>query len=425
MKRPIAWGARFLGPAAEVKGGTTLLGVGLIDATGTGLYLAGSAIYFTLIIGLTATQVGIGLSIAGLLGLVVQPFIGSLADQWGPRRVLVLLHVWRALSFAALSITNDFVVFVVVSAMIGIGQQALSPVYQALVERAVGPEARVAVMARTRVVYNVGFSLGGVLTTVAIGYGTRPAFAAIVLGNALCCAVAALLLSRMSVRDRPLAGGAQQPTRPRRLQSLRDFPYLSVAAVNGFLTLHASLLAVGIPLWVSLHTSAPKALVGPLFVVNTVSAVLMQVRAARGSDTLDGSVTAIRRGAYALVVCCGFFALTGAWHMVPVVTGLLVLGVLALTVAEVLQSAGGWGLSFALAPAEGRAEHLSTFNLGTGAQFVLGPTIVTVGVVNHGVAGWLVLAACFAVAATAASPLAAVAARRPALIGTTAAHSEA
>ncbi|HXS62539.1 MAG TPA: MFS transporter [Streptosporangiaceae bacterium] len=423
MKRiwlyPRTWGVGFLGPAATIKGGVALLGVGLIDAIGMGLYLAGSAIYFVLVVGLSSTQVGVGLSIAGLLGMVAQPILGSLADQYGPRRILILLYLWRALSLAALSVTGSFLVFAVVAAMIGVSQQSLPPVYQALVERIAGSQARVAIMARTRVVYNVGFSLGGVLATVAIGYGTRLAFASIVLGNALCCALAALFLSRLGVRDQQTRD-ATNSAKKTRLRSLRDFPYLSVAAVNGILGLHSSLLAVGVPLWVTLHTDAPRALVGALLVVNTIFAVLMQIRAARGSDTIDGSITALRRCAYALVGCCCIFALSRTWHVTAAVVAFMILGVIILTIAEVLQAAGGWGLSYALAPAEGRAEHLSTFNLGIGAQLALGPTIVTVGVIDHGTAGWLALAGAFAVTAAIISPLATAAARRPALAGTAA-----
>lgn len=45
-------------------------------------------------------------------------------------------------------------------------------------------------------------------------------------------------------------------------------------------------------------------------------------------------------------------------------------------------------------------------NLGMSAQFVLGPTIVTVGVIEHGLTGWLVLAAVFALATLILGPLA-------------------
>lgn len=405
--------SRLLGPAATMRGGVHLLGVGLIDSIGTGLYLAGSAVFFSLIIGLSPTQIGLGLSLASVLGLIAQPPIGWLADRWGARRVLILLHIWRAGAFAALAITRDFSTFVLVAASIGVGQQALSPVYQAFVAQVIGAEGRVAMMARTRVVYNVGFSLGGVLATVAIGNGARPAFMALVLGNAACCLLAALVLSRLHASEGQAAPSAVKKFG---LRSLRDGKYLSVAAVNGFLSLHISLLGVGVPLWVTLHTAAPTAIVGILLVINTVCAVLFQVRASHGSDTVSGSVVALRRAGIALVVCCGLFALAAVWREPLVAIGFLVAGVTALTFGEVLQSAGGWGLSYGLAPEQSRGEYLSSFNLGTSAQYVLGPAIVTVGVTSHGTAGWAVLAACFVAALVIVKPLTTLAETRRELV---------
>jgi MFS family permease len=74
------------------RSGGALLLVGLVDATGTGLYLAGSALFFTQIIGLSAAQVGLGLSVAGVLGILSPIPFGKLADRWGPRAVLLLLQ---------------------------------------------------------------------------------------------------------------------------------------------------------------------------------------------------------------------------------------------------------------------------------------------------------------------------------------------
>jgi predicted MFS family arabinose efflux permease len=378
-----------------------MLAIGLIDSTGTGLYLAGSAVFFTIALHLSAAQVGIGLSIAGLLGLVAQPLIGGWADRWGAKQVLITLHLWRAVSFAAFVLVADYPIFVVVTAMIGIGQQALSPVYQALVEQVVGEELRVPLMARSRAVYNMGFSVGGLLAITAISAGTRAAFDVIVLANAACCLVAALLLARVAL----VAKGTSARKPPFRLKSLANLPYMAVAAVNGVLCLHISLLSVGVPLWVALHTKAPGALVGALLVVNTVMAVLLQVWASKGADNVAGSIVAMRKGGVALVVCATVFALAAQWDSVVLVIALLVLGVIALTAGELFQSAGGWGLSYALAPAGGRSEYLATFNLGLSAQFVLGPTIVTVGVIDNGLAGWAALAAVFALATLVIGPL--------------------
>ena len=73
----------------------------LVDSTGTGLYIAGSALYYTTQLGFSPRQIGLGLSLMGLVGLLVTVPIGRLVDQFGPRRVLVALNLWRAVGFGA------------------------------------------------------------------------------------------------------------------------------------------------------------------------------------------------------------------------------------------------------------------------------------------------------------------------------------
>lgn len=379
------------------------------------MYLAGSALFFTTVVGLTVAQVGIGLSVAGVLGLAAQPVIGWLADRWTPRKLLVILNVYRACGFIAYVFADDFLSFLLIAAFLGVGEQAVFPIYQALAEQMAGADGRVAMMARMRVVFNVGFTLGGLLASIAIAVGTRAAFSVIVLGNAASFVIAALLLSRLQLQNPPAPAEQKTKKSPLRLVALRDLRYVAVSGVNGVLVLHMALLGIGVPLWVSEHTSAPKALVGLLLVVNTVLAVVFQVRASAGTENVAGSVRAMHKAAAALVGSCALFALAGFDLPVVAVVAVLVVGLVLLTAGELYQSAGGWGLSYALAPDRSRAEYLATFNLGTSAQFVLGPTIVTIGVIGNGTTGWVVLGAFFLLAGAIVGPLAKAAEKRPAL----------
>ena len=61
-----------------------------VNRIGTGMFLATSALYFTVIVGIPARQVGTGLSIAGLAALLGSVPAGTLADRVGPRTVQVV-----------------------------------------------------------------------------------------------------------------------------------------------------------------------------------------------------------------------------------------------------------------------------------------------------------------------------------------------
>lgn len=400
------------------RSGAGLLLVGLVDATGTGLYLAGSALFFTKIVGLSTTQVGLGLSIAGVLGIFGPIPFGRLADRWSPRAVLMMLHLCCAAGFASYVLVDGFVSFLVVAGLLGIAEQSARPMSQALVEQVVGEEHRSAMSARFRVVYNVGYTGGALLAALAIQIGTRSSFLTIMIGDAVSFVLSATLLAFLRLKPPDRTSHSSRGVSPLRLPALRDRWYVATTGVNALMLLHMALLSVGVPLWVSTQTHADDSLVAILLVVNTVMAILLQVRLARGTEKLTGGVTAMRRAGVALALSCACFAAAAYLHSSVVVTAVLLAGIVFLTFGEMWQSAGQWSLSFGLAPTRSRVEYLATFHLGSSAQVAVGPLLMTAGVINNGTAGWAVLAAVFLLTGVAVRPVVSAAAQRPQLVPT-------
>jgi dipeptide/tripeptide permease len=83
--------------------------------------------------------------------------------------------------------------------------------------------------------------------------------------------------------------------------------------------------------------------------------------------------------------------LTGRVQPVAAAALLAVLAVVLLTCGELWQSAGGWAISYELAPPERQAQYLATFQLGTAVQVMAAPAIM-VGLVFPHPFGWLGLA---------------------------------
>jgi MFS family permease len=356
-----------------------------VDAIGRGLFLAGSVVFFTREIGLSAGQVGVGLSVAGGVGLAAGYPVGLLADRFGARRVLMGLHTYRALALASYTLIHSFAGFVVVSALVAIAAGSTVPVLQTLVGDTVEPEQRVTTMGYLRAVQNAGFAVGGMLAAVAIGVDTRTAYVALILVNA-----ASFLVSAGMVRLLPETAGPRRERGPGKLAALRDRPFLVLTGCNGILLMHTTLLAVGVPLWILLHTHLPPVVVAGVFVVNTVLAVALQVPVSATAQTLLGSGTAVRRAGFALAACCALLVASG-YERGSVAVVLLVLAVVALTFGEMLQAAAAWSAGFSLSPQGQRASYLSVLGLGTSAQRMAGPVIVTAAV-GAGVWGMVLLA---------------------------------
>jgi MFS family permease len=361
----------------------------LVDAIGTGCFLAGSALFFTRDVGLSPGEVGLGLTLSGVIGFLTTVPWGRAADRWGAQRILVTLLVVRAVAFGLYAFATSFVAFLAIAVLLGLVEKSSAPIQQVLIGDVVGEERRQRALAVVRTMRNAGFALGAVAATAAVSHASAIGYDGIVLLNAVSFVVAAVLMGSMRA-DRARRSRRPPPVLPKRL--VRDRSYAALTALNGVLTLHMSLLSVGLPLWLIEHTSAPAAAVPLLLLVNTVLAVAFQVPVAGLVRSSRGAGLALAVAGVALAACClamPLAAALGGAGAVAVTGG----AVLALTLAELAQSAGGWDLSFRQAPEAQRGRYLSVFSLGTTGQTIVGPLLLTSVVFALGWWGWAALAA--------------------------------
>ncbi|GAA4598142.1 MFS family permease [Actinoplanes octamycinicus] len=373
----------------------------LVDAVGTGCFLGGSALFLTRTAGLDAAQVGAGLSLAAVAGLLVTVPVGRLADRHGPKPVLLTLLLIRAGGFALYALVGSFPAFLAVAVLLGMAEKPTSPAQQALIAAVVGDGERQRTLALTRAVRNVGFGAGAGLAALLVLPGSPVGLPGVVLCNAVSFLLSGLLLARVPAA-RPARPAGRPPARPR---LLADRGYLRLTALNGLLTLHMALLSTGIPLWLLTATDLPAFWLPVLVVLNTVVAALAQVPVAQRVRDAAGAVSMLRVAGLSLGGCCLLLALLPGMTGAAVAAGIAVTAVLALTVAELTQAAGGWDLSFRRADPERQGAYLSVFSLGVTTQTIAGPVLLTALVLPAGAAGWAVLAALLAVAGLAAPML--------------------
>ncbi|MER7168604.1 MFS transporter [Micromonospora sp. NPDC000207] len=378
------------GPAAR-----TFLVAVFIDAAGRGLFLAGSALFYTQVIGLTTAQVGTGLSVAALCGLLCVVPIGRVADRIGAPQTLIALQLWRGLGFFVYPFLTDFTQFLLVACFLGMVENAVTPILQSIAGSIAGAGTPVGTMAAVAVIRNAAYSLAALAATLSITLAGPAAYTGFVLANATAFVLTALLLLRVR-HGLPRVAATADPVSALAALPWRDLRFLGLALLNGVLFLHMVILSVALPLWIITRTSAPEPIVGVVLLVNTVLAVTLQVRFSRGGDDLGHAGRLQRRAGVALAVFC-VLAAASAGSPPAVATAVVLLAAVALTFGELWQSAGGWGVSFQLAPADRRNYYLGLYNLGASGIAVLGPGLLTVAVVGRGPVGWLVLGGVFLV----------------------------
>jgi hypothetical protein len=379
-------------------------------AIGTGTYMTGSVVFFTLYAGLSATQISIGLSLAGLIGLATSLPFGHLADRAGGRRIWVIGALAGAAAFLLYPLTTGFWTFLLIltfEATADVLANAGRAVYTAA---ALPREIRVRAMAFSRAYLNVGFTVGAGLGAAALALNSRTGLLLLVLANAAGLLVNAFFVARMPAVA-ALPREAPGP-RPSAWGVLRDHPYTALAAVLGLINLQETVLTVVLPLWAVTMTDAPKPILGALFALNTVLAVALQVAATRGAGSLRGSARLTRWAALAAAVACPVIAVSGAtggW----VTVGVLAAGVVLATAAELWSSAASWFFQTEVPPPDQRGVYAGANRSVNGVARMVGPAALTALAIGTGGWGWWVIAALFAASAAAVNPVVAWVARTP------------
>lgn len=372
----------------------------LVNTFGNGLFMTAAALFYTRALHLSPHEVGLGLTLAGLVALLVGVPAGHLADLRGAREVLLVLYGGEAAAMACLPFVEGFRSFLLVVTAYTVIDRAANAVRQGLIANVFPPEERVPGRAYLRSVTNLGISVGSVFAGVAIAIDSRPAYTSLLLADAVTYLLAGVVTRRLPVtprRESKHEGGM--------LLALRDGPFVAVTVLGGVMAMQYVLLDVGVPLWIDRYTDAPRWTVALVFLVNTIACVLFQVRVSRFATDVASSAQANLRGAYLIAAACVIFALSEGLPALAAVAVLLVAAAVHVS-GELFQAAGAWGLGFGLSPEHAQGQYQGLYTSGFAAATMIGPLVVTSTAIAWGRPGWLLLAAVFVAAGTVLVPVA-------------------
>jgi MFS family permease len=316
----------------------------LLSRIGNGLLMTISVLYFNRIVGLSVAQIGLGLTIAGLFGLVSAVPMGHLADRRGPRTLFVLLSLLVAGLSLLYLLVDTFWQFLAVAVVLTVIDRGAGAVRSALIAAVTqGATGRVAARAYLRAVTNIGIMFGAGIGALALHFDTATAYRSMfVLDSGLSIVAGLIMLAVPRVEPQPKTGDGPVWI------ALRDRGYLAVAALNAGMSIHYAVLDVAIPLWVVDHTEAPRWTVALLLALNCVVISLFQVRSSRGIADPPSAARATRTAGLLLLASMVLFAAASGGGVVTAVV-LLAVGALVQVIGELLQSSGSFLLGFDLA----------------------------------------------------------------------------
>jgi MFS family permease len=371
----------------------------LINVTGYGMYLVVAVLYFTRIVGLSPTQVGVGLSIAGLFGLLSGVPMGHLGDRVGGRELIIVLLLLGALAALAAAVVETYWQFVLQASALAIFDRGSAAVRSGLIaSTSEGPE-RIRTRAYLRSITNVGLAVGGGVAALALIADTKTAYVTVIAINAATFVATAWVLRWYPHVD-PVPREQGAPI----TQVFRDLPYFIMTALMAAMAVQYAILDVGIPLWVDNYTSAPRWTVSLLFVINTLVVVLFQVAVSRRVETVATAARVISLSGLVFWLACVVFALSEDRSAAWAVTLLVVAG-LVHVVGELLQAAGQFCLSQELAPDHAQGQYQGLASTGFSLSAMVAPTVITLLPIELGGVGWWLLGGIFVALGAALLPV--------------------
>jgi hypothetical protein len=394
------WSRRYWRQQVPERGPFQWMAAGvLVTTAGEGAWYTTWAIYFTTIAGLSAAAVGIGLLIAGAIGLAAVTPVSALADRIGPRNLLAVLVAINGASMATFIVVRSFWLFVLVAAINTTADRAGAGVQTTYVAGLSSPATRITQLGRQRVAAHVGYTIGAAGGAICLSIDTTAAFTMLIGVNAVTSLVYAALLTQMPT--------VPAPTRTTTVTSssvVHDSAFLAVIASTGALSLCWGLISTGLPLWLIRDTRLPPAaLVGVVIIINSLGIAVFQVTASRGCNTARGaSVRAVWSGA-ALAVACLLLASTrhaGGF----LAAGVVIVAALTHLAGELWFIAAKWGLTLDLTPEGRTGQYQGAAATAEAAALMISPAIMTGLIGSWGQPGWFVLAALFAVSGLTAVP---------------------
>jgi MFS family permease len=360
---------RLPGRAWLILGGDTL------SAVGSGLTLPFFVVYLHRVRGIELDVAGLILATIAVAGLFGNPLGGWLADRIGARRAVVLGLVVAAAGTVAIAAVHNPRQGFAAAALYGIGMAVLWPAEDALLATAVEAEQRSHAFAVRHATLNAGFSVGGLLAALIVGFASPGSFVLVYLLDAASYLVFAVIVARLPDAIAPDteapaydgSGGYRDVFRDRVFRRLWLLVLLLVTV--GYAQYHAAF-----PAYSTGEGGLSARGLGAAFAANTVTVVLAQLVVLR--------MMAGRRRTRGVMLAAGFVAAAWTATLLAGGQGARTAGPMLFTAAMVLFALGETLLSPTvpaivndLAPDTLRGRYNGAYSLAWTTGYMIGPAI--------------------------------------------------
>lgn len=365
--------------------------------------MTGSAVFFTMIVGLSATQVGLGLTVAGVGAFLLSYPLGKTVDRIGAKRAWAISAFVKSALFLLWPTIDGLPQYIAMACAMELAGSLGGAAHGSYVISVLPPEERVTSRAYAYAALNAGFTLGSLAGGLALAFEDLRIIASVPIATGAIFVATSIAIALLP-RARHDVDRITDPSQGRTGRGpLRNFGWMSTTFFRGVMWSNQVLLNIVIPLWLVERTDAPWSVLALLFGTNTLMCVFLPMLVARGVSDRRTALRAIRLATTCFVVCCIVALLTD--HSDGMATIILFFfGHVALTGGELHLSAASWTLEAELIDPRRRGEYLGAAEISGILGRVWAPATFTFVALNWGALGWLTIAATFVIAGACLHP---------------------
>ncbi|MGB3201619.1 MAG: MFS transporter [Nodosilinea sp.] len=346
----------------------------LLSQVGIGFTLFYAPIFFTEQVGLSATQVGLGIGLGSLAGMGGRFLGGSMADspRWGRRPTLLASALVSAVADGVLILANTFPIFVLGNLLMGFGVGLYWPAAESVAADITTPDQRNEAYALVRLADTLGLGVGVIAGGALISL--TGAYRALFAIDGVTFLLFFVIIYFAIAETRP-AGNSARSLLQGWGQALQDTSLMVYALVNVLFTGYLAQIQSTLPLYLNRFggggETVSEGALSVLFTSHVLLAAIAQLPMARWLNRYRPAqglmVSALLWGlGFGLVWRSG----TGSF---PLAWGGLSLAVMAL--ATVAYTPIGSALVAALAPEALRGVYLSVNSMCWAVGYLIGPPL--------------------------------------------------
>jgi MFS family permease len=346
----------------------------LINSVGNGLTMSLFMVYLTTVRDFSMTFSGFALAWMAVVGLILNPIVGSAIDNFGARLVVIIGLIIRSIGTFGLAIVDTRTSVVFVATLMAIGDAGIWPGQITALTRITDEAHRPKIFAFNFMMLNLGYGLGGILSALIVQAKNLPSFqtlyrvdgATFLIYLILMLSLPSFVGKRENHHEAPTGSYAQ-------VFKIKEL--LQLTSANLLLVSFGYSAAIaGLPIFiVEVLDISPKWL-GIIWAANTVTIVLFQPAIARWLETTD-KLKALRWVGVIWAISWVFAGVSG-WTSIVWIIPLQLISSVIFAFGEMIWSPTTPSLVNQLSPDEIRGRANSLIALQWSVAGIIGPIFV-------------------------------------------------